>query len=97
MLESCLQCCPIYHWLEVNREMNISLTTYRQPEYITRALRLCNNHFTTDLQAVIYWATHHLLARIYFDYTQERTKRVMYPSDVASFPPLHEKKSRQEL
>ena len=53
---------------------------------------------TNDRQPVIYWATYHLLARTYFDSsTQETTKRQVYPSDVSSFPPLHEKKSRQEL
>ena len=53
---------------------------------------------TTDQQPVIYWATNHLLARICFDSnTQETTKRQVYPSDIASFPPLHEKKSCQEL
>ena len=53
---------------------------------------------TTDRQSVIYWATNHLLARFYFDSnTQETTKRQVYPSDVSSFLPLHEKKSFQEL
>ena len=57
-------CCPIYHWLEVSREMDIS-------------------------QA---WA------RFYFDSnTQETTEMQVYPCDVFSFPPLHEKKSRQLL
>ena len=54
--------------------------------------------FTADRQPVIYWATNHLLARLFFDSNkQETTKRQMYPSDVSSFPPLREKKSRQEL
>ena len=47
----------------------------------------------TDRQPVTYWATNHLLARLYFDSnTQEITKRHMYPSYISSFPPLHEKK-----
>ena len=38
---------------------------------------------TTDRQPVIYWATNHLLARLYFDsYTQETTKGQVFPSDV---------------
>ena len=46
---------------------------------------------TTDRQPVIYWATNLLLARLYFESnTQEMTKRQMYPSETASFPPLHE-------
>ena len=50
---------------------------------------------TTYRQPMIYWATNHLKARLYFDSnTQETTKRHVYPSDVASFLPLHEKKSR---
>ena len=53
---------------------------------------------TTDLQPVIYCATNHLLARLYFDsYTHNTTKRQVYPSDVSSFPPLYEKKSREKL
>ena len=45
----------------------------------------------TDRQPVIYWATNHLLARIYFDSnTQETTKKQLYPSDFSSFSPLHE-------
>ena len=53
---------------------------------------------TTDRQPVIYGATNHLLARICFDSnTYETTKRQVYHSDVFSFPPLHEKKSRQEF
>ena len=53
---------------------------------------------TTDRQPVIYWATNHYLARFYFDSnTLETTKRLVYLSDVSSFPPSHEKKSRQEL
>ena len=37
---------------------------------------------TTDRQPVMYWASH-LLARFYFDsYTQETTKRQVFPSDV---------------
>ena len=48
----------------------------------------------TDLQQVIYWAMNHLQARLYFDSnTQETMKRHVYPSDVASLLPLHEKKS----
>ena len=44
-----------------------------------------------ERQPVIYWATNHLLARLYFDSnTQETKKRQVYPSEVASFPPLHE-------
>ena len=55
---------------------------------------------TTDLQPVIYWATNHLLARLYFssnthtkqnNNNKKRTKRQVYPSDIANFPPLHEK------
>ena len=57
--------------------------------------------FTTDRQPLIYWTTNHLLARqdkTDFDSnTQEARKRQMYPSDGSSFPPLREKKSRQEL
>ena len=46
---------------------------------------------TTDQQPVIYWATNHLLARIYFDSNaQETTKKQLYPSDFSIFPPLHE-------
>ena len=46
---------------------------------------------STDRQPVIYWATNHLFARIYFDSnTQETTKKQLYPSDFFSFPPLHE-------
>ena len=56
---------------------------------------------TADRQPVIYWATNRLLARICFDsntQTQKTTKRrKVYPSDVARFPPLHEKKPRQVL
>ena len=41
---------------------------------------------TTDRQLVIYWATNHLLARLYFDYnTQEMTKKQLYPSDFSQF------------
>ena len=62
---------------------------------------------TTDRQPVIYRATNYLLARLYFDSNkQTKTKNKqkkktmkmqMYPSNVASFPPLHEKKSRQNF
>ena len=53
---------------------------------------------TTDRQLVIYWATNQLLARLYFDSnTLETTKRQVYPLDVSRFPPLHEKRSHQEL
>ena len=53
---------------------------------------------TTDRQPVIYWATNQYLARFYFhSNTQETMKRQVYPSDVSSFSPLYEKKSRQEL
>ena len=46
---------------------------------------------TTDRQPVIHWITNHLLARLCFDSnTQETTKRQVYLSEVASFPPLHE-------
>ena len=46
---------------------------------------------TTDRQPVTYWTTNHLLARFDFDSnTQETTKRQVYPSDVSSFPQLHE-------
>ena len=39
-----------------------------------------------------------LVSKTLFDpNTQEKTKAQVYPSDVSSFPPLHEKKSRQEL
>ena len=52
----------------------------------------------TTNRPVIYLATNHLLARLYFlSNTQEMTKRQVYPSDVTSFPPKHEKKSRQDL
>ena len=52
----------------------------------------------TGQQPVIYWATHHLLARLYFDSkTLEMPKRQVNPSDVSSFPPLHGKKSYQKL
>ena len=45
---------------------------------------------TTDRQPVTYLATNHLLARLYLDSkTQETTKGMCYPSDIASFPPLH--------
>ena len=50
---------------------------------------------TTDRQPVIYSATNHLLARLYFDSnTQETTKIQVYPSDLKGFPTFHEKKSR---
>ena len=53
---------------------------------------------TSDRQPVIYWATNHSLTRLFFDSnTQETTKRQVYLSDVASFPPLHEKRSRQNF
>ena len=53
---------------------------------------------TNDRQPVINWETNHLIARLYFDSnTQETTKTQVYRSDVSRFPPLHEKKSRQEL
>ena len=46
---------------------------------------------TADRQPVIYWATNHLLARIYFDSNmQETMTKQLYPSDFSSFPPLHE-------
>ena len=39
----------------------------------------------------MYWATNHLLARLYFDSNiQETTKMQVYP-DFSSFLPLHEK------
>ena len=77
-------CYPINHWLEVSREVDIS--------------RARIYSLTTDRQPVTYCATNHLLERICFDSnTQETTERQVYPSDVASFPPLHEKKSRHEL
>ena len=39
--------------------------------------------FTDDRQPVIYWATNHLLARLYFNFnTHEMTKRQVYPSDL---------------
>ena len=44
---------------------------------------------TTDQLPVIYWATNHLLARLYFDSnTQETKKRQVYHLGVGSFPPL---------
>ena len=53
---------------------------------------------TSDRHPVICWAKHHSLARLFFDSnTQETTKRQVNPSDVASFPPLHEKRSRQNF
>ena len=53
---------------------------------------------TTDRQSVIYPTANHLLARLYFDsITQETAKKQVYSSDIASFSPLHEKKSRQNL
>ena len=47
---------------------------------------------TTDQQPVIYWATNHLLVRIYFDSnTQETTKNQLYRSFFFQFfPPLYE-------
>ena len=46
---------------------------------------------TSDRQPVIYWATIHSLARIYFDSnTQEMLKKQMYLSDFHSFLPMHE-------
>ena len=52
---------------------------------------------TTGRQPEIYWATDHLLERLFFDSnTQETTKRQMYSSDVGSFLPFYGKKSRQE-
>ena len=56
-------CWPIYHWLAVSREVNIS-----------RA------QSTSDIFTEVYFISN----------TQETTKRQMYPSEVASFPPLHE-------
>ena len=51
----------------------------------------------TYRQLVIYWVTKHLIASLYSDSnTQETMKRQVYPSDVASFLPLHKKKSHQE-
>ena len=48
---------------------------------------------TTERQPVIYWATYHLLARLYSgSNTQETTRRQVYPSDDSNLPPLHEKK-----
>ena len=39
---------------------------------------------TTDRQPVIYWATNHLLARLYFDSNTHETKtRQVYPSEIA--------------
>ena len=65
--------------------------------YHKREARVINS-LMTDRQPVIYWATNHFLARFYFDSnTQETTKRQVFPSDASSFPPLHEKKSCQEL
>ena len=79
-------CCPIYHWSEVSREVDIS------------PARSASDILTTDRQPVIYRATNQVLARFYFDSsTQETTKRQVYPSDVSSFLPLHEMKSRQKL
>ena len=52
----------------------------------------------TDRQPVIYSGTNHLIASLCFNSnTQKKTKRQVYPSDIASFPPLHESKSRQKL
>ena len=51
---------------------------------------------TTDRQPNIYWATKHLSTRLDSN-TQKGAKTQVHPSDVASFPPLHEKKSRQKL
>ena len=46
---------------------------------------------TTARQPVIYWATNHLLVKIYFDSnTQETTKKQLHLLDFSSFPPLHE-------
>ena len=71
--------CSIYHWLEVSRKVDIS-----------RA-RSASDIITDDWQPVIYWATNHLLARIYFDSnTHETTKKQLYPSDFSSFLPLYE-------
>ena len=48
----------------------------------------------TERQPVIYWATNHLLARLDFNFNaQEMKVQQVYPSDVASFLPLLEKKS----
>ena len=44
----------------------------------------------TDCQPVIYWATTHLLARLFNSNTQETMKKQMYPSDFSRSPPLHE-------
>ena len=47
---------------------------------------------TTDRQPGIYWETNRLLARLYFDSNiYETTKSQVYPSDVSSFMPLHER------
>ena len=41
---------------------------------------------TTDRQPVMYWATNHLIARLYFNSnTYETTKIQVYPSDVSIF------------
>ena len=50
---------------------------------------------TIDRQPVIYWATNHMLARLYFDSnTQQNNENA---SVSFRFPPLHEKKSRKNL
>ena len=75
-------CCPIYRWLEVSREEDISRA--RSASYIYS--------MTSDRQSVIYMycATNHLLARIYFDSNiQKMTKKQMYPSNFSRLLPLN--------
>ena len=52
---------------------------------------------TTDRQSVIYWATNHMLARLYFDSkTHETEKKASVSFKCFQFPPLYEKRCCQE-
>ena len=76
-------CCPIYHWLEVSREVDIS-----------RA-RSASDIFTDDCPTTSdIFGNKSLVSKILFRFKHTRNDdiRHMYP-DVASFHPLHEKNS----
>ena len=76
-------CCPIYLWLEVYHE--------REAQVIYSLM--------TDWRPEKYWATNHLLARLYFNSnTQEKTKRLIILQMVPVFRHyIKRKESRQEL
>ena len=76
----------IFHWRLTDNQKSVVKWIFHE-----REARVIYS-LTTDRQPVIYWATNHLLARLYFDSnTQEPTKRQVFSSGVASFPPLHDK------